>query len=88
MVALLCISFATRNNYSLILILIGYEEIILIIVTLLATICANAQIMRVDELEKYAKEKYGDKWTEAAANIAKSVQLDKNNAMTFVQVIP
>lgn len=43
--------------------------------------------MRVDELEKYAKEKYGDKWTEAA-NISKSVELDKNKAMTFVQVIP
>lgn len=54
----------------------------------MATVCANAQIMRVDELEKYAKEKYGDKWTEAAANISKSIELDKNKAMTFVQVIP
>lgn len=53
----------------------------------MTTVCANAQIMRVDELEKYAKEKYGDKWTEAAANISKSIELDKNNAMTFVQVI-
>ncbi len=37
------------------------KKLLLIIVTLLATVCANAQIMRVDELEKYAKEKYGDK---------------------------
>ena len=63
------------------------KKLLLVIVTLLATVCANAQIMRVDELEKYAKEKYGDKWAEAAANIPKSIELDKNNAMTFVQVI-
>lgn len=60
------------------------KKLLLMIAFVMATVCANAQIMRVDELERYAKEKYGDKWTEAAANIAKSVQLDKNNAMTFV----
>ena len=27
---------------------------------------ANAQILRADELEKYAKEKYGEKWVDAA----------------------
>lgn len=64
------------------------KKLLLMIAFVMATVCANAQIMRVDELEKYAKEKYGDKWTDAVANIAKSVQLDKNNAMTFVQVIP
>lgn len=60
---------------------------LLMIAFVMATVCANAQIMRVDELEKYVKEKYGDKWTEAATNISKSIELDKNNAMTFVQVI-
>ena len=64
------------------------KKLLLMIAFVMTTVCANAQIMRVDELEKYAKEKYGDKWTDAVANIAKSVQLDKNNAMTFVQVIP
>ena len=49
----------------------------------MATVCANAQIMRVDELEKYAKEKQGDKWTEAAVNISKGIEIDKNKAMTF-----
>ena len=63
------------------------KKLLLMIAFVMATVCANAQIMRVDELEKYAKEKYSDKWTEAAANISKSIELDKNNAMTFVQVI-
>lgn len=47
----------------------------------------NAQIMRAEELEKYAKEKYGEKWADAATNIAGQVQLDKNNALTYTQVI-
>lgn len=64
------------------------KKLLLMIAFVMATVCVNAQIMRVDELEKYAKEKYGDKWTEAAANISKSIELDKNKAMTFVQVIP
>ncbi len=48
----------------------------------------NAQILRAEELEKYAKEKYGEKWVEAATNLGTQLQLDKNNAITYVQVIP
>ena len=29
---------------------------------LTAVVSLNAQILRAEELEKYAKEKYGDKW--------------------------
>jgi len=47
----------------------------------------NAQIMRTEELETYAKEKYGEKWNDAAANLASTQQLDKNNSLTYVQVI-
>lgn len=54
---------------------------------LLAT-SANAQILRAEELEKYAKEKYGEKWVDAATNLASELTLDKNNALTYVQVIP
>lgn len=54
---------------------------------LMVAICINAQILRADELEKYAKEKYGDKWVEAAENIASQVSLDKNNALTYTQVV-
>ena len=48
----------------------------------------NAQILRADELEKYAKEKYGEKWVDAAINLGSQLTLDKNNAITYVQVIP
>ena len=50
-------------------------------------VCASAQMMRAEELEKYAVEKYGDKWTEAAENLGTEVSLDKNNSLTYVQVI-
>jgi len=51
-------------------------------------VCVNAQIMRAEELEKYAVEKYGDDWTEAAENLVKELSLDKNQSLTYVQVIP
>ena len=47
----------------------------------------QAQILRAEELEEYAKEKYGSKWTEAAENLASELSLDKNNALTYVQVV-
>lgn len=47
----------------------------------------NAQIMRSEELEKYAKEKYGEKWVDAAANLKSQLTLDKNQSLTYVQVI-
>lgn len=48
---------------------------------------ANAQIMRAEELEKYAKEKFGEKWVEAAQNLGATLALDKNNSLTYQQVI-
>lgn len=53
--------------------------------TLVSTI--NAQILRAEELEDYAKEKYGDNWIDAATNLASTLTLDKNNAFTYIQVI-
>ena len=60
-------------------------------IVLLATfVCTtmNAQILRADELEKYAKEKYGEKWVDAATNLSSQLSLDKNNAITYTQVRP
>ena len=54
---------------------------------LLLAVSMNIQIMRTEELEKYAKEKYGEKWNDAAKNLASQLQLDKNNALTYTQVI-
>lgn len=63
------------------------KKILLSFVLLIVAVAANAQILRAEELEKYAKEKYGDKWVEAASNLASQLSLDKNNALTYVQVI-
>ena len=52
-----------------------------------AFMTVNAQILRADELEKYAKEKFGDKWVEAATNLGSQLTLDKNEAITYAQVI-
>ncbi len=50
-------------------------------------ISINAQILRTEELEKYAKEKYGEKWETAAANLSKELTLDKNNSLTYTQIV-
>lgn len=49
---------------------------------------AMGQVMKPADLEKYAKKKYGDKWTEAALNIAKGITLDKNESLTYQEVVP
>ena len=54
---------------------------------LLTVTVANAQVMRAEELEKYAKENFGEKWTEAAENLGKQLTLDKNNSLTYEQII-
>lgn len=38
-------------------------------------------------MEKYAKNRYGNKWLDAAANIASGLTLDKNQSLTYQQVI-
>lgn len=47
-----------------------------------------AQVMKAADLEKYAKNKYGDKWTEAAQNLVQNLSLDKNGSLTFQEVVP
>jgi len=58
-------------------------------VFLLAAICANAQLMRAEELEKYTENLYGNKWVDVAANLKNdaTLTLDKNNSLTFIQII-
>jgi len=48
---------------------------------------ATAQVMKSADLEKYAKQRYGDKWIDAAKNIASGLTLDKNQSLTYQQVI-
>ena len=47
---------------------------------------AQAQVMKSSDLEKYAKEKYGDKWLDAAKNLGSTLTLDKNESLTYQQV--
>ena len=49
--------------------------------------CVQAQVMKAADLEKYAKSRYGDKWLDAAANLASTLTLDKNESLTYQQVI-
>ena len=56
-------------------------------ILLFGSTAASAQIMKSADLEKYAKERYGDKWLEAAANIASGITLDKNESITYQEVI-
>jgi len=54
---------------------------------MLFSMTAQAQVMKSADLEKYAKKKYGDKWLDAAANLASTLTLDKNESLTYQQVI-
>ena len=56
-------------------------------ITLGSTIGTQAQVMKAADLEKYAKERYGDKWLDAAKNLASELTLDKNESLTYQQVI-
>lgn len=61
--------------------------VFLIMLLLTASLSVNAQLMRAEELERYAKERYGGRWTDAAENLAAKLGLDKNNSLTYEQVI-
>ena len=61
--------------------------IIATIFTFGGTMRVQAQVMKAADLEKYAKNKYGDKWLDAAANLSKGLTFDKNEALTYQQVI-
>jgi len=63
------------------------KKLFLSIFVCLVSVYASAQLMRAEELEKYAVENYGDKWTDAAENLSKELILDKNNSLTYVQVV-
>ena len=67
------------------------KKILLLMVAIIFTFCGTirvqAQVMKAEDLEKYAKSRYGDKWLDAAANLAKELKLDKNEALSYQEVI-
>ena len=52
-----------------------------------AALEVQAQVMKASDLEKYAKQRYGEKWLDAAANLAQGLSFDKNQSLTYQQVI-
>lgn len=63
------------------------KNIFMSIMLCLLSVGVSAQVMRTEELEMYAKEKYGDKWNDAAATLGEQLKLDKNNSLSYVQVV-
>ena len=63
------------------------EKWMFVAVLILATVGAQAQVMKTADLEKYAKERYGAKWVDAAKNLSSSLQLDKNQSLTYQEII-
>ncbi|MBR5715582.1 MAG: DUF4468 domain-containing protein [Bacteroidales bacterium] len=61
--------------------------LLLVVATIMATMHVDAQMMKASDLEQYAKERYGDKWLVAAANLARTLTLDKNESLTYQQII-
>jgi hypothetical protein len=67
------------------------KQMKLLMLTAVLILCgatgAQAQVMKSADLEKYAKQKYGDKWLDAAKNLSTGLTLDKNESLTYQQVI-
>lgn len=54
---------------------------------MLATLGVQAQVMKAADLEKYAKQRYGEKWLDAAMNLSQKLTLDKNESLTYQEVV-
>ena len=59
----------------------------IVLCLLCTTTGMQAQVMKNSDLEKYAKERYGEKWLEAAKNLASQLTLDQHESLTYQQVI-
>ena len=57
------------------------------IIALCGVTNVQAQVMKSADLEKYAKQRYGDRWLDAALNIAEDLTLDKNQSLTYQEII-
>lgn len=63
------------------------KKLNLTIILCLLAFSASAQLMRGEELEKYAVGQFGENWVDAAQNIGASLVLDKNKSLTYEQVV-
>jgi len=51
------------------------------------SIGVEAQVMKTADLEAYAKHRYGDRWVDAAMNLSGSLVLDKNESLTYQEIV-
>jgi hypothetical protein len=67
------------------------KKMIMMVVVTILSICGaghmHAQVMKAADLEKYARVRYGEKWLDAALNLSSGLKLDKNESLTYQQVI-
>lgn len=63
------------------------KQILTVISIWVFALTASAQVFTADQIEKYAKEKYGDNWTEAAVNLKEEVALDNKDRLNYQEVI-
>lgn len=63
------------------------KNVITLLLAMMACLSMQAQVMKTADLEKYAKQRYGEKWLDAAFTLGRSIQLDKNESITFQEVI-
>ncbi len=57
------------------------------IIALCGVTNVQAQVMKSADLEKYAKQRYGERWLDAALTIAEELTLDKNQSLTYQEII-
>ncbi len=63
------------------------KNVITLLLAVMACLSTQAQVMKTADLEKYAKQRYGEKWLDAAFTLGRTIQLDKNESITFQEVI-
>lgn len=63
------------------------KKILVLLTILCYCVSMSSQVMRAEELEEYAKEIYGDSWVEAAETLSSQLVLDKNNSLTYTQIV-
>lgn len=63
------------------------KKLLIIMCMALFGMSLQAQVMKAADLEKYAKQRYGDKWLDAAKNLASTLTLDKNESLTYQEII-
>ena len=63
------------------------KTIVNLLLLCLISTTLSAQIIKQQDLENYAKERYGANWLEAAKALGGTLKFDKNESLTFQEVI-